>query len=63
MDLVFLMVFIIKAMFSFTVSTLFIFLRKPNIAIVSMPAGDAGLGAIMVCARAKTLHLPNHGLF
>jgi glycosyltransferase involved in cell wall biosynthesis len=43
------LVFTINSLVSFIVSTLFLIARKPSIAIVSVPTGDVGLGAIMAC--------------
>ena len=41
--------FIINSAFSFMGSTLFLIAKKPKIAIVSVPTGHIGLGAIMAC--------------
>ena len=45
--------FAINSLISFAVSTLFLFTRRPNITIVSVPAGDVGLGALMACKLLK----------
>lgn len=41
--------FTINFIISFLVSTLFIMARIPNLAIISVPKGDVGLGAMMAC--------------
>ena len=47
-------IFILNFLISITTSTLFLLARKPGAAIVSMPIGDAGLGALMACTLTKT---------
>lgn len=41
--------FSINSILSFIVSTIFLLIRKPNIAIVSFPSGDVGIGALLAC--------------
>ena len=41
--------FSINSILSFIVSTIFLLIRKPNIAIVSFPRGDVGLGSLLAC--------------
>jgi len=48
------LIFILNTLISFAVSTLTLLLRKPNVAIVSVPAGDVGLGALMACKLTRT---------
>jgi colanic acid biosynthesis glycosyl transferase WcaI len=43
------LIFAFNSFMSFIVSTLLLIARKPSIAIVSVPAGDVGLGALMAC--------------
>lgn len=43
------LIFAFNSFMSFIVSTLLLVARKPSIAIVSVPAGDVGLGALMAC--------------
>lgn len=42
-------VFVINSLFSFIVSTFFLIAKRPHVTIVSVPTGDAGLGALMAC--------------
>ena len=46
--------FILNAITSFICSAFFLFSRKRDIAIVSVPVGDVGLGALMACKIART---------
>jgi len=57
MDLNHPLVFTLNSIISFLVSTLFLLAKKPNITLVSVPTGDAGLGALMACKllRAKSV--------
>jgi len=48
------LVFILNTLISFAVSTLALLSRKPNAAIVSVPTGDVGLGAIIACKLTRT---------
>jgi len=48
------LVFILNALISFIVSTSALLSRKPNVAIVSVPTGDVGLGAIIACKLTRT---------
>jgi len=48
------LIFILNTLISFAVSTLTLLSRKPNVAIVSVPTGDVGLGALMACKLTKT---------
>lgn len=43
------LIFAFNSFISFIVSTLVLIARKPSIAIVSVPTGDVGLGALMAC--------------
>lgn len=43
------LVFILDSLISFMTSFLFLIARKPDIAIVSVPKGHIGLGALMAC--------------
>lgn len=43
------LIFAINSLVSFIVSMSFLTARKPSIAIVSVPSGDVGLGALMAC--------------
>ncbi|MDG6223239.1 MAG: glycosyltransferase family 4 protein [Candidatus Bathyarchaeota archaeon] len=42
-------IFVINSLMAFIVSTLFLLAKKPSIAIVSVPLGDVGLGALLAC--------------
>lgn len=42
-------VFVINCLMALIVSALFLVAKKPNIAIVSVPPGDVGLGALLAC--------------
>lgn len=53
MDLNHPLVFTLNSISSFIVSTLFLLARKPDFAVVSVPSGDAGLGALMACKLLK----------
>ena len=48
------LIFILNAITSFTGSILFLVSRKPDVAIVSVPIGDVGLGALMACKQTRT---------
>jgi len=48
------LIFILNILISFTVLTLLLTSKKPNVAIVSMPTGDVGLGALMACRLTST---------
>jgi len=48
------LIFILNAITSFMGSILFLVSRKPDVAIVSVPTGDVGLGALMACRLTKT---------
>jgi glycosyltransferase involved in cell wall biosynthesis len=48
------LIFILNAFISFAVSTLILISRKPDVAIVSVPAGDVGVGALMACSLTRT---------
>lgn len=43
------LIFAFNSFMSLIVSTLLLIVRKPSVAIVSVPAGDVGLGALMAC--------------
>lgn len=53
MDLNHPLVFTLNSIISFIVSTLFLLTKKPNVTIVSVPSGDAGLGALIACKLLK----------
>jgi len=48
------LVFTLNSFISFIVSTLFLLSRKPNVAIVSVPAGNVGIGALMASRLTRT---------
>jgi glycosyltransferase involved in cell wall biosynthesis len=48
------LIFILNTLISFAVSTLTLLSRKPNAAIVSVPTGDVGVGALMACRLTRT---------
>jgi len=48
------LIFILNALISLAVSMLVLFSRKPNVVIVSVPAGDVGVGALMACRLTRT---------
>jgi len=47
------LIFTLNSIISFIVSTFFLLAKKPNVAVVSVPSGDAGLGALMACKLLK----------
>ncbi|MEM2507061.1 MAG: glycosyltransferase [Nitrososphaeria archaeon] len=47
-------IFIVNCLISLTTATLFLLARKPDVTIVSMPTGDAGIGALIACKLTKT---------
>ena len=47
-------VFILNTLISFAVSTLVLLSRRPNVAIVSVPSGDVGIGSILACELTRT---------
>jgi glycosyltransferase involved in cell wall biosynthesis len=49
MDLEHPLIFTLNSLISFVVSTLFLIAKRPNIAVVSVPTGNVGLGALMAC--------------
>lgn len=51
------LVFTINSFLSFMLSTLFLIARKPSIAIVSLPSGDVGLGAVLACRMTRVKYL------
>jgi colanic acid biosynthesis glycosyl transferase WcaI len=53
MDLNHPLVFTLNSIISFIVSTLFLLSKRPNVTIVSVPSGDAGLGALIACKLLK----------
>ena len=48
------LIFILNSLISFAVSTLLLISRRPNAAIVSVPTGDVGIGALMACRLTRT---------
>lgn len=48
------LVFMLHTVLSFIVSMLFLFAKRPDLIIVSIPRGDIGLGALMACVLFKT---------
>jgi len=49
--------FVINSFTSFLASTFFLVAKRPNVAIVSVPTGDAGLGSIMACKIARIKYI------
>lgn len=47
MDINHLLIFTLSSIISFTVSMLFLLVKKPNMVIVSLPTGDVGLGTLI----------------
>jgi len=47
------LIFTLNSIISFIVSTFFLLAKKPNVTVVSVPSGDAGLGALMACKLLK----------
>ena len=47
------LIFTLNGIISFIVSTFFLLAKKPNVVVVSVPSGDAGLGALMACKLLK----------
>jgi len=54
------LIFILNALISFAVSTLVLLLRKPNVAMVSVPTGDVGVGAILACKLTRTKRIVDY---
>jgi glycosyltransferase involved in cell wall biosynthesis len=46
-------IFILNSFLSLIISTLFLFTKRPNIVIISMPTGDIGLGALFACRLTR----------
>jgi colanic acid biosynthesis glycosyl transferase WcaI len=49
--------FAIDGVISFIITTLFLLAKKPNVALMSMPTGDVGLGAIFACRLTRTKYV------
>lgn len=47
------LIFALNSAISFMVSIFFLTVRKPNIAVISVPTGDIGLGALMACKLTR----------
>lgn len=47
------LIFMLNTIVSFVVSIPFLLAKKPNVTVVSVPTGDAGLGALMACRLFK----------
>jgi len=43
------LVFILNSLVSFIISIIFLLVRRPDIAIISVPTGDTGIGAMIAC--------------
>jgi len=54
------LVFALNSIISFIVSTFFLLAKKPNVTVVSVPSGDAGLGAVMACKLLKAKHVVDY---
>lgn len=52
--------FIFNSVISLIVSTLFLISKKPDVAIVSVPTGDVGLGALIACVILKTKYVVDY---
>ena len=52
--------FAIDSLISFIVSTFFLLAKKPCIALISMPPGDVGLGAIFACRLTRIKYIVDH---
>ena len=50
-------IFIINSIISFIVSIFYLVAKKPDIAIISLPTGDVGLGAILSCKATGTSYV------
>jgi len=50
-------VFILNSVFSFIVSAFFLLAKRSSVAVISVPAGDVGLGALMACKLLKVKHI------
>jgi glycosyltransferase involved in cell wall biosynthesis len=53
MNLMHPLIFILNTLISWMVSTLVLLSRRPNVAIVSVPTGDFGLGALLACKLTR----------
>jgi glycosyltransferase involved in cell wall biosynthesis len=53
-------VFTINSLVSFIVTTLFLITSRPKIAIVSVPRGDVGLGALMACRLLEVKYVVDY---
>jgi glycosyltransferase involved in cell wall biosynthesis len=60
MDLNHPLAFTTNSILSFIVSTFFLIARRPNVTVVSVPAGDTGLGALVACKLLKTKHVVDY---
>lgn len=50
-------IFILNSIAAFAVSALLLLVRKPNVTVISVPAGDVGLGAIVACRLFRAEHV------
>jgi glycosyltransferase involved in cell wall biosynthesis len=48
------LIFAMNSLIAFLVTTLFVAIKKPNTAIISVPSGDVGLGALLACRFFRT---------
>jgi len=52
--------FILNSLVSFVVSITFLWVRKPNIVIISVPNRDAGIGAMIACKLLGTKYIVDY---
>lgn len=60
MNLIHPLIFTLNSIISFIVSTFFLLVKKPNVTVVSVPSGDAGLGALMACKLLKAKYVVDY---
>ena len=52
--------FVINSLSAFLASTIFFIVKRPNVALVSVPTGDVGLGVIMACKIARIKYIVDY---
>jgi len=51
------LVFILNSLVSFIISIIFLLARRPDVAIISVPTGDTGIGAMMACKLMRVRYV------
>ena len=52
--------FVINSLSAFLASTIFFIVKRPGVVLVSVPAGDVGLGVIMACKIARIRYIVDY---